>query len=191
MNKSLYFLHVLTLIIDLFLLKMIKNKLHYASIYKLFEEKNALSPAEKTTSYFNLIENITTKETIQLSQTIDSKLPDDEDLRMISYRILLEKFNQKYSHLDSSQKKLLRAYINNISGTNSLKEYFEEQVPKVKNELKKYGKKIDDKITKIKLNEAVNSIDKFCNTHHSRVTKDSSVIQLMRYYELLKELKKT
>ena len=110
---------------------------------------------------------------------------------MISYRILLEKFNQKYSHLDSSQKKLLRAYINNISGTNSLKEYFEEQVPKVKNELKKYGKKIDDKITKIKLNEAVNSIDKFCNTHHSRVTKDSSVIQLMRYYELLKELKKT
>lgn len=174
-----------------FLSSKVSNYTVYASIYKLFDQKHTLSPAEKTTSYFNLIENITTKETIHLSQTIEHKLPDDEDLRMISYRILLEKFNQKYSHLDSNQKKLLRAYINNISGTNSLKEYFEEQVPKVRNELKKYGKSIDDKITKIKLNEAVNSIDRFCSVTHSRSTKDSSVIQLMRYYELLKELKKT
>jgi hypothetical protein len=162
----------------------------YASIYKLFEQQENLSPEEKTESYFNLMENITSKETIKLSETTGIKLPDDEDLRTITYRVLLEKFNQKYLHLNGSQKKLLRTYINNISNTNSLKEYIEKQVPMIRKELKKYGKKVDDKITKIKLNEAINSIGKFCIAKHTKVAKDSTVIQMMRYYELIKELKK-
>ena len=81
-------------------------------------------------------------------------------------------------------------YINNISNTNSLKEYIEKQVPIIRKELKQYKKKVDDKITKIKLNEAINSIDKFCIAKHTKVAKDSTVIQMMRYYELIKELKK-
>ena len=136
------------------------------------------------------MENITSKETIKLSETTGIKLPDDEDLRTITYRVLLEKFNQKYSHLNGSQKKLLRTYINNISNTNSLKEYIEKQVPIIRKELKRHGKKVDDKITKIKLNEAINSIGKFCIAKHTKVAKDSTVIQMMRYYELIKELKK-
>ncbi len=176
--------------LEKFLSSKVPNYKVYASIYKLFEQQENLSPEEKTESYFNLMENITSKETIKLSETTDIKLPDDEDLRTITYRVLLEKFNQKYSHLNGSQKKLLRTYINNISNTNSLKEYIEKQVPIIRKELKRYGKKVDDKITKIKLNEAINSIDKFCIAKHTKVAKDSTVIQMMRYYELIKELKK-
>jgi len=176
--------------LEKFLSSKVPNYKVYASIYKLFEQQENLSPEEKTESYFNLMENITSKETIKLSETAGLKLPDDEDLRTITYRVLLEKFNQKYSHLNGSQKKLLRAYINNISNTNSLKEYIERQVPIIKKELKRHGKKVDDKITKIKLNEAINSIGKFCIAKHTKVAKDSTVIQMMRYYELIKELKK-
>ena len=176
--------------LEKFLSSKVPNYKVYASIYKLFEQPENLSPEEKTESYFNLMENITSKETIKLSETIGVKLPDDEDLRMLTYRVLLEKFNQKYSHLNGDQKKLLRSYINNISNTNSLKEYIENQIPKIKKELKKYRKKVDDKITKIKLNEAINSADKICTSDHTKVAKDSTVIQMMRYYELIKELKK-
>jgi hypothetical protein len=173
-----------------FLSSKVPNYKIYASVYKLFEQKNELSPDEKTESFFNLIENITSKENIRLSETIGIKLPDDEELRILTYRILLEKFNQKYSHLNSDQKKLLRSYINNISNTNSLKEYVENEIPRVKKNLKRYSKKVDDKITKIKLNEAIKSINKFCNIGNPKVVNDSVVIQLMRYYELIKELKK-
>ena len=176
--------------LEKFLSSKVPNYKVYASIYKLFEQQENLSPEEKTESYFNLIENITSKKTIKLSETVGVRLPNDEDLRILTYRVLLEKFNQKYSHLNGDQKKLLRSYINNISNTNSLKEYIEKQVPKIKKELKKYRKKVDDKITKIKLNEAINSADKFCTTSHTKIAKDSTVIQMMRYYELIKELKK-
>jgi hypothetical protein len=176
-----------------FLSSKVPNYKIYASIYKLFEYKNNLSPEEKTESYFNLVENITTKDkNIRLSETIAGQLPDDEDLRLITYKTLLEKFNQKYSHLNGSQKNLLRAYINNVSNTNSLKEYINKHLPTIKKEIQSYIKGVDEKIVKIKLKEAINSINKFCKIDgKSKIVKDSVVIQTMRYMELLKELKKS
>tara|TARA_B100000287_G_scaffold393508_1_gene406804 strand:- start:1473 stop:2345 length:873 start_codon:yes stop_codon:yes gene_type:complete len=175
-----------------FLSSKVKNYKTYASIYKLFEH-NTISPEEKTESHFNLVEHITTQKTeIKLSETIGgTPLPKDEDLRILTYRTLLEKFNQKYSKLNIPQKSLLRAYINNVSNTNSLKEFIEKVTPVLKKDLKKYTKSVKDKVVKIKLKEAINSINKFCNTGNTRVVKDSVVVQTMRYMELLKELKKS
>ena len=176
-----------------FLSSKVPNYKLYASIYKLFEFNNSLSPDEKTESYFNLVENITTiDKKLNLSDSVGTKLPDDEDLRIITYRTLLEKFNQKYSHLNSHQKNLLRAYINNVSNTNSLKEYINKHLPTIKKEIRSHIKNIDEKIVKIKLREAINSINKFCKVDgKSKNIKDSVVIQTMRYMELLKELKKS
>ena len=176
-----------------FLSSKVPNYKLYASIYKLFEFNNSLSPDEKTESYFNLVENITTiDKKLNLSDSVGAKVPDDEDLRIITYRTLLEKFNQKYSHLNSHQKNLLRAYINNVSNTNSLKEYINKHLPTIKKEIRSHIKNIDEKIVKIKLREAINSINKFCKVGgKSKNIKDSVVIQTMRYMELLKELKKS
>ena len=174
-----------------FLSSKINNYKVYASTYKLFEYSKSLSPEEKTESFFNLVEHVTTtSENVKLSNTIVEKLPDDEDLRILTYKTLLEKFNATYSKLNLPQKSLLRAYINNVSGTNSLKEYIEEVVPVIKKDLTKYSKNLKDKVVKIKLKEAIKSIDNFCNTDKQNV-KDSVVVQTMRYMELLKELKKS
>jgi len=176
-----------------FLSSKVKNYKTYASIYKLFEYNTLMSPDEKTETYFNLVEHITTKKSdIKLSETIGgTTLPQDEDLRILTYRTLLEKFNNKYSKLNLPQKSLLRAYINNVSNTNSLKEYVEKVRPVLKKELEKYSKNINNKVVKIKLKEAINSIDSFCNTDNkSKIIKDSVVVQMMRYMELLKEIKK-
>jgi len=168
----------------------IQNYKVYASIYSLFEYKNKISPERKTKAFFNIVEHVTTTNEFKSSSISRGKLSNDEDLRILSYKILLEKFNQKYSKLNNKQKSLLKAYINNISNTNLLKEYIQKEIVYVKSQLKKNKKNVDDKVTKIKLNEAINSIDKICGIGGKKVVKDSAVVQMMRYYELIKELKK-
>ena len=171
----------------------VKNYKIYASIYKIFEYAE-LSAEQKTESYFNIMEHVTTNENnIKLSETIGgAKIPQDEDLRILTYRTLLEKFNSKYSKLNSPQKKLLREYINNISNTNSLKDTLKEIVKELKQDLKTHSKNLKDKVVKIKMNEALNSIDKFCGTSiKTNFVKDNDVLQTLRYMELLKELKKS
>jgi len=178
--------------LEKFLSSKVSDYKVYASIYKLFEYSNNLSPDQKTESFFRIVEHITTKSSIlKLSDSV-IKLPDDEDLRILTYKTLLEKFNQKYTKLSSAQKTLLREYINNISNTNSLKETLKELVIELKDDLKKHSKNLKDKVVKIKLKEVIKSIDKFCGVNEkSKVVKDSHVIQTMRYLELLKELKKS
>ena len=164
----------------------------YASTYKLFEFKSSLSPEEKTESHFNLVEHITTnKNDIRLSESVVN-LPDDEDLRILTYKTLLEKFNQKYTKLSGAQKNLLKEYINNISNTNSLKDTLRLIVSELKKDLKTHSKNLKDKVVKIKLKEAINSMDKFCGVDSKqKIVKDSHVLQTMRYLELVKEMRKS
>ena len=138
-----------------------------------------------------MVEHVTTRNRTNIGSSLSVALPKDEDLRLITYQTLLEKFNAKHSNLNYPQKSLLRAYINNVSNVNSLKEYIEKVVPAIKRELKQHSNKLTDKVVKIKLAEAINSIDTFCGVKKSKLVKDSIVVQTMRYMELLKELKKS
>ena len=175
-----------------FLSSKVPNYTTYASIYKLFEYSKKLSPNDKTESFFNIVEHITTNnKSIKLSETVKT-LPDDEDLRILTYKTLLEKFNQKYTKLSGAQKNLLREYINNISNTNSLKDTLKEIISGLKKDLKTHSTNLKDKVVKIKMNEAIKSIDKLCGINDkSDVVKDEYVVQTMRYLELVKELKKS
>ena len=174
-----------------FMSSKVPNYKVFASIYKLFEY-NTLSPDEKTESFFNIVEHVTTEDNnVRLSETVRT-LPDDEDLRILTYRTLLEKFNQKYTKLSGAQKNLLREYINNVSNTNSLKDTLKQIVKELKQDLKTHSKNLKDKVVKIKMTEALKSINEFCGLNDkSDVVKDEYVIQTMRYLELLKELKKS
>ena len=175
-----------------FMSSKVPNYKTYASIFTLFEYNKSLSPDQKTESFFNIVEHVTTNDkSIKLSETVQT-LPDDEDLRILTYKTLLEKFNQKYTKLSGAQKNLLREYINNVSNTNSLKDTLREIVKGLKEDLKTHSKNLKDEVVKIKMTEAIKSIDKFCGLNDkSTVVKDEYVIQTMRYLELLKELKKS
>ena len=175
-----------------FMSSKVPNYKTYASIFTLFEYKSSLSPDQKTESFFNIVEHVTTNDnSIELSETVQT-LPDDEDLRILTYKTLLEKFNQKYTKLSGAQKNLLREYINNVSNTNSLKDTLKEIVNGLKQDLQTHSKNLKDKVVKIKMQEAIKSIDKFCGIDDKTdVVKDEYVIQTMRYLELIKELKKS
>ena len=93
--------------------------------------------------------------------------------------------------LNIQQKSLLKEYINNVSNSNNLKKYITDLIPNLKKELKNQINNIHEKVVKIKLKEAINAIDKICSVDNkSNFVKDITVIQTLRYMELLKEVKK-
>lgn len=178
---------------DDFLRSKIRNYKTYASIYKLFESKTPnvfCDPKELFESKNTIVRNILNQKTssVKNEEVVEMYEKQNEDLRLISYKLLVNNFNKKYSSLDESQQTLLKNYINNISNTNSLREYIDKEIPKVKKELISLKNKvIDDKVVSIKLDEVVTQLDKI---HEGRVVKDSQVTTLLMSYELIKELKK-
>ena len=168
----------------------IPNYKVFASIYKTFvvETTNVFDPTEEVESNFSIIEHITrnkTKPKNTESQVISEFKGEDKDLRLLSYQLMVDNFNGKYKKLNSMQRNLLKEYINNISNTNSLREFINGEVKKVKEILNKILPKVDDDITKIKLSEAIKQVD---TIKKGKIVKDKQVVSLMRYYELIKEL---
>jgi len=169
----------------------IPNYKVYASVYKLFlsESIESLNPLDEVDSNFTIIEHITGKK-ISSSIKDDTEVikefkGQDKDLRLLSYQLMVDNFNKKYKTLNTPQKNLLKEYINNISNTNSLREFVNDEVQNIKTTLESHVPNISDDITRIKLQEAVNQIE---NLTKGRIVKDKQVISLMRYYELIKEL---
>ena len=162
-----------------------------ASIYKLFGTevgREDFGPIQKTDSAITITEHITqntTKKT-KSNKLVEDYAQQDKDLRLLSYSLLVDKFNTKYKSLNESQRNLLKEYINNVSNTNSLKEFIDNEVIKIKKALKKLLPNVNDKITKIKLAEAIDYTD---SATKGKVVKDKHVVALMRYYELIKEIK--
>jgi len=175
--------------VDQFFMARIPNYKVYASIYKLFESLTTTDPSTETNSKFTIIESITKKKRKELkteTKTLETYKKSEKDLRLLTYQVLVEKFNKKYKTLSEQQKGLLRKYINNISNTNQLKEFVEKESIKVKKQLQSFLPNIDDEVTSIKLKEAIKQSDTLLK---GRIVEDNQVITLMRYYQLLKELK--
>ena len=168
----------------------VSNYKTLASIYKFFlteTTKIDFNPKDVIDTKYNILEGITSKQKVKKPSNISETLRKEErDTQLLSYEILVDKFNKKYSNLSESQKSLLKEYINNVSNSNSFGEFINEEIIKVVNELKPLLKKVNDKVVKIKLTEAINQAKNFTT---KSVVKDNQVVTLMRYYELIKELK--
>ena len=179
--------------IEQFLSSPITNYKVLASIYKVFESKRESNYDIKDifNSKITLIENITSKPSQKLQPTEDKKLIEtykqqDKDLRLLTYKILVETFNKKYTNLNDSQKNLLKEYINNITNTTKFKDYVGIELPKIVSELKSIKTKVQDKVTTIKLSETISVLEKM---KMGKTVSDSQVSSIMLSYELIKELK--
>jgi hypothetical protein len=163
-----------------------------ASIYKIFKAKIdsvSVQPHEIVESKYTIMENIIKKPFVK-SEAVTESMQEFEkqskDLRLLSYKIMIDRFNEKYNGLDSSQKNLIKEYINNISQANSLHKYLISQIPIVETELSQLEKIIVDKSVVIKLNEIVNQVNALKSI---RVLNDDHIIAMLNVYELIKELK--
>ena len=162
-----------------------------ASVHKLFEGKknDILEVKDVFNSKLTIIEHISNS-TPSLKKKEEKLVEDykkqEKDLRLLTYKILLETFNNKYTNLNSSQKGLLREYINNITNTSKFGDYFSKELVSTITELHGLHKSMKDKITKIKLKETINVLKK---QKIGKKINDSQVSALMMSYELIKEIK--
>ena len=164
----------------------ISNYKVMASVYNLLENKDA-SPTSIVNSKVTLLEHITTKKNnIKKSTVLENFNKQDKDTRLLTYKVLLEKFNNKYSGLEENQKTLLKEYVNSVSNSPSLKSYINQEIKTVKQSLTRYSKKVKDKAVAIKLNETKGLIKPLCKKSS---VHDDNVINLLNYYELVNELK--
>ena len=166
----------------------INNYKELASIYKLFEYNDADNPKELLECKSSIVDHLNGKSeiTLKLSPLLEKYKKYDKDVRLLTYKLLVDKFNTKYSNLDENQKNILNKYITHVNDSESIKSYLELIIPKIKKELKEQVLKISDKATKIKVDKLSEML---CNIESIKVIKESHILSVLRYYDLIKELK--
>lgn len=177
--------------IENFLSSPISNYKVLASIHKIFRGKtlNVNNVKDIFESRETLIEHISKtqiEKSVKKDEIIESYRKQEQDVRLLTYKILVETFNKKYSNLDESQKSLLKNYINNVNNSSKFKEYYKEQLKKVVKEIHSLYSSMEDQVTKIKLKETINVLK---SQRIKREVSDSQVSSLMMAYELVKEIK--
>lgn len=165
----------------------------YAAFYKLIEIYNSDKLSETNEIIDNkitILEHLTEKPVSEKrvkQDLVEEFAKYDKDLRVLTYKVMLEKFNGKYANLNKGQKEILREFINSIDNAPRLKEIYNIKINEIKKVLNLQARKVKDGATKIKLLEVVKllkEIDK-----GSKINNDD-LINLLQYYELTEELSK-
>jgi len=168
----------------------IQNYKLFASIYRIFEGVTVSKATELVDSRFTLLEHLmrTKKkgDDDKMVTLMNEYKKQDQDVRLLAYQLMVDKFNSKYANLSTKQRAILKEYIYNVSNTDSLKEFMLKEAYALRLELQKQFKKVNDKVVKIKLNEAVALMKKYEKVKN---VKEENVLSLLLYHELLKELK--
>ena len=163
-----------------------------ASLYCLLEAQNndeLVDPNLLVNFKSTLLEHLTYKkqDSADVKDTlIEEYSKYDKDLKLLTFKILLEKFNDKYKDLLPSQKRILREFITSVNSTAKLRNIVNEELSTIKTEIGKTIDKISDEVIKIKLEEIRKNINPLSNKDK---INDSNLVNLMQYYDLVHELK--
>jgi hypothetical protein len=164
----------------------------YAAFYTLTEIENTEALVDTNQIVNNkvtLLEHLSSsniKEERVEAEVLRDFQSYDKDTRMLTYRILMEKFNGKYTNLHDSQKEVLRQYINSVDSTPVLREFYNTEVGKIKAQLNELNSNVNDKAIQIKINEVISLIKELDKT--SNITSEN-IVNILQYIELVEELK--
>jgi hypothetical protein len=177
---------------EFFATKLSSYKVHAAlyTLLEIYNSENLSNPDQIINNKIAILESLTTRAVNK--QKVEEDLMTefqsyDKDLRILTYKVLLEKFNGKYASLNDNQKSVLKEFINSVDSTPKLKEFYNTKINEIKSELNTLAKKVTDKVVKIKLNEVNNMLLPLGKV--SKVGNDDFV-NLLQYYALLEELVK-
>jgi hypothetical protein len=178
--------------LDEFFKTKLPNYKTQAALYTLIEAQNTveiINPDQIVSNKYTLLEHLT------IGPVSEEKVKEDiiaefetydKDLRFLTYKILLEKFNGKYSNLHLSQKEVLKEFITSVDSTPKLRNFYNGKIQELKAELEAIREIITDKVIQIKLNEVLPLIVEIEKTSP---IKNSNVVDLLQYCELVEELK--
>lgn len=163
-----------------------------AAIYTLIESYNnttQISHEQTISNKLVLLEHLTSS-VIKSKESNDEVINEftnyDKDTRILTYKILLDKFNNKYSNFSNVKKEILKEFINSVDNTNKLKEFYNSKIVEFKNELIRLNKNTKNDVTRIKINEVTNLLVELGK--NSKVNNDN-IVNLLQYCDLIEELK--
>lgn len=158
-----------------------------ASIYMLFEYAETDNPKQLLECKTAILSNglIHKNKPVTKDPLIESYQAQPKDVRLLAYKMLVDQFNEKYSVLNESQKRLLNKYITNVNDTAELTRYIKNIIPEIKQKLNKQSNLITDKATKIKVKKLSEML---CTVENIKIIKESHILSLLRYFDLIDEL---
>ena len=161
-----------------------------AALYTLIENVNSNSisnPTQLVDNKITLLEHLTKKEVTQNSkQTVLEEFSTyDKDIRTLTYKVLLEKFNNKYDTFTIDQKQVLKEYINSVDSTPDLRNFYNNKILDLKSILKEITKNIKDKATQVKITEVTKFLTELKKTDK---VGDDNLVDLLRFYKLVNEI---
>jgi hypothetical protein len=176
---------------------LFKTKLHnykaQAAFYTLVESYNTdklIDPNYIVNNKVTLLESLTSSDVNKSNvkeDVIEEFKSQDKDIRTLTYHILLEKFNDKYSDFNPRQKNILKEFIESVDNTAQLKEFYNSEVVYIKRSISKELSRTDNEVIKIKLNEVKTLIKELDN----KATIDNdNLVDLLQYHSLLDQLKR-
>ena len=163
-----------------------------ASLYCLLEAQNnnnVVDPQLLVNYKSTLLEHLTTKK--QNAEDVKDTLIEeyskyDKDLKLLTFKILLEKFNDTYKDLLPQQKNILKEFITSVNSQTRLRNLVNEELSKISASVSNLVSRVKDDVVKIKLEEVVKSIKPLSNKER---INDNHLVNLMQYYDLVNELK--
>ena len=178
--------------LDIFFGAKIKNYKELASLYTLIEGYNSKESNDSQQIIDNkvtLLEHLT-KQEVNEKEVKEDVLKEfqtyDKDLRILTYKVLLEKFNSKYENLSTEQKQVLKEFINSVDSAPGLRDFYNNKINELKTILNREAKSIKDKATQIKITEVAKYLVELDKT--AKVNNDN-LVDLLQYFELVKEIK--
>lgn len=163
-----------------------------AALYCLLEAQNndvLINPQVLIDNKTTILEHLTSapqNEEEVKDTLIEEYSKYDKDLKLLTFRLLLEKFNDKYKDLLPEQKNILKEFITSVNSQSRLRTLVNEEMNKIASAVRNLTPKVKDEVIKIKLDEVSKNIKPLTNKEK---IKDSHLVNLMQYYDLVNELK--
>lgn len=178
--------------IDDFFSIQVRDYKALAALYCLLEAQNnsdLVNPQTLVDNKTTILEHLTMEPQSE-EDVKDTLIEDyskyDKDLRLLTFKILLEKFNDNYKDLLPEQKRILKEFITSVSSGTRLRTIVNEELTNISAEVKALAGKVKDEVTKIKLDEIAKAIVTVSNKE--KIT-DAHLVNLMQYYDLVNELR--
>lgn len=165
----------------------ISNYKVLASINMLFEYDELDNPKQISECKSVIVDHVLLSKSVKPEKDalIETYSAQERDMRLLSYKLLVDKFNTKYSVLSESQKQLLNQYITHVDDTETLKVYIKKVIPSIKTKLAEQVSLITDPVTQIKVKKLSEML---CNVETMKTIKESHILSLLRYFDLITEL---
>ncbi len=177
--------------VDEFFAIQVRDYKALAALYCLLETQNNaenVDPSSLIENKTTILEHLTSKaqnEDDVKDTLIEEYSKYDKDLRLLTFKILLEKFNDNYKDLLPEQKNILKEFITSVNSTTRLRTIVNEELEKIATRVGEMSQKVSDQVIKIKLEEVMKAIKPVSNKEK---IGDTHLVNLMQYYELVHEL---